>query len=105
MLECCFFRSKQLATRLKARLPSFISNLDTQVFINYAEGHKIIVWQVEECQGALAEDFIGDRESSPSSPYRDELFEKGGASNPTPTSVLQLEEALSGDLSAHRERW
>lgn len=63
------------------------------------------MWQVGECQEALAEDFIGDRESSPSSPYRDELFEKGGASNPTPTSVLQLEEALSGELTANRERW
>ncbi|CAL8462950.1 g2484 [Coccomyxa elongata] len=78
----------------------------TEQALHTAEAYlRSLTTQVEECRGSLTDDFIGDRESSPSSPYRDELFEKGGASNPTPTSVLQLEEALSGELPPRRERW
>lgn len=62
--------------------------------------------QVEDCEQALADDFKADIESTPTSPYRDGLFEsKGRSNNPTPTSVLQLEETLSEELPPLRDMW
>jgi hypothetical protein len=64
------------------------------------------MWQVNECEQALFDDFKPDMESTPSSPYRDGLFEtKGRSNNPTPTSVLQLEETLTGELPPLRDMW
>lgn len=65
--------------------------------------------QYMECKESLMEDMCQGLRSLTTSPSRDAACAKEGhapdGSNPTPTSVLQLEDALAGSLPLLRDSW
>ena len=62
-----------------------------------------------ECKESLMEDMGQGLRSLTASPSREAACGKAGhapdGSNPTPTSVLQLEDALIGPLPSLRDSW
>ena len=69
----------------------------------------VVVVQYMECKESLMEDMALGLRSLTSSPSREGACGKAGhvpdGSNPTPTSVLQLEDALIGPLTSLRDSW
>ena len=65
--------------------------------------------QYMECKESLMEDMGQGLRSLTASPSREAVSGKAGhapdGSNPTPTSVLQLEDALIGPLPSLRDSW
>ena len=59
---------------------------------------------MDVCQAALVEDFGHELRLSTSSPRGKVVARANGSGNPTPTSVLQLEEAIS-ELPSSSRKW
>ena len=60
--------------------------------------------QVDDCQAALIGDFGPELRLPTSSPHGKAVARANGSGKPTPTSVLQLEEAIS-ELPSSSLRW